>query len=209
VNYEAGGRFKRAQSEGELIGFFNDYSNLTRDCTFSAGCSEDLLNQQFNAGRVHVYGLEALAAQELPGPWGTSLNLRATYTLTLSRFLSAFESENPQFGSVKAGAELPAVPVHQAAATVTVRGARWSAAVSTSFVGDMRETAGQGRIAEADRVPARAVVDLAASWKPTQPGEIFFAIENLLNTPYLASRRPFGARPGRPFFVQLGYKHHF
>ncbi|HLL83365.1 MAG TPA: TonB-dependent receptor [Longimicrobium sp.] len=209
VNYEAGGRFKRAQSEGELIGFFNDYSNLTRDCTFSSGCGEEVLNQQFDAGRVHVYGVEAMAAQELAGPWGTALNLRATYTLTLSRFLTSFQSENPQFGFVEAGDELPSVPSHQASGSVTARGERWTAALSATFVGEMRERAGQGGILEQDRVPARVVFDVAAGWKPTQSGEIVLAVENLFNARYLASRRPFGARPGRPFFMQVGYKHYF
>ena len=48
VNYEAGTRIAWQKTEAEVIGFFNDYSNLTGECTFSSGCADELINQQFN-----------------------------------------------------------------------------------------------------------------------------------------------------------------
>lgn len=209
VNYEAGGRYEKKGTRGELIGFFNDYSNLTGECTFSTGCPDDLLNRQFNAGRVHVYGLEAMAGHQFALPLGTQVQLTGTYTLTLSRFLTSFESANPQFGEVEPGDALPYVPTHQGSFSATVLGHRWSATVSTTYVGEMREQAGQGPIPDRERLPQHAIIDLAASFSPVEDGDIYATVENLLNTPYLASRRPFGARPGRPLFVQLGYRHRF
>ena len=58
--------------------------------------------------------MEALGSKDFTGPVGTRLSVQASYTLTLSSFLSAFQSANPQFGAVEVGDQLPYVPVHQA-----------------------------------------------------------------------------------------------
>jgi Fe(3+) dicitrate transport protein len=209
VSYEAGARYRASGSHAELIGFFNDYSNLTRDCSMAAGCSEEQLQQQFEAGRVHVYGLEAVVEQAFSLPAQTELRLKGAYTLTGSRFLTSFFSDNPQLGEVEAGDELPGVPLHQASLAVAAEGPIWSAGLSASFTGEVRERAGQGPIPEADRIGAHLVLDLSASWRPVAGGEAYLVVENLLNARYLASRRPFGARPGRPLFAQVGYRHRF
>src|SRR5690606_37776173 len=47
TNYEAGGRFVEGRARVELIGFYNDYSNLTDVCTFSSGCVNANINRQF------------------------------------------------------------------------------------------------------------------------------------------------------------------
>ncbi|MGA9522105.1 MAG: TonB-dependent receptor, partial [Myxococcaceae bacterium] len=209
TNYEAGARFERRATKAELVGFFNDYSNLTGECTISSCGDIDLLNRQFNGGRVHVYGLEAALSHGMPGPWQSIVELKAAYTLTRSRFLTSFESESPQFGNVLEGDELPYVPTHQASLGAVLIGEKWSVGATATYAGAMREVAGQGEISEAELVPHHVVIDLAASYRPAAPSEIYVTVENLLNTPYLAARRPFGARPGRPLFVQAGYKHHF
>ncbi len=210
TNYEAGTRFERRATKAEVVGFFNDYSNLTAECTQSRGCVDDnLLNRQFNGGRVHVYGLEAAFTQGMPGPWQTIFELKAAYTLTRSRFLTEFESGNPQLGNVRVGDELPYVPTHQGSLSAVVIGGSWSAGATATYAGEMREVAGQGAIPDGERIPHHMVIDLAASYRPATFNELYLTVENLLNTPYLAARRPFGARPGRPLFVQAGYKHHF
>ena len=43
--------------QGEVIGFYNDYSNLKGACTFSSGCTQKL-DQEFNGGEVDVYGFQ-------------------------------------------------------------------------------------------------------------------------------------------------------
>ena len=35
---------------------------------------------------------------------------------------------------------------------------------------------------------------------------LYFTVDNLLGTSYVAARRPFGARPGKPFAFMVGYK---
>ena len=113
VNYEAGARADWEHTQAELIGYFNNYSNLTAICTLSAGCSDAQLDTQFDGGSVYVYGLEALLAHEHALARGIALFGRASYTLTLSEFQDSFSSNNPQFGDVTKGDELAYVPNHQ------------------------------------------------------------------------------------------------
>ena len=134
INYELGSRVAWKKTEAELIGFFNDYSNLTGECTFSSGCADELLNQQFNGGQVHVYGLESVLGQEVAGPWGMNLLGKVLYTLTLSDFQSNFSSSNPQFGEVEAGDALPYVPQHQG----TFLGGIPVGPLGTQFISDLR-----------------------------------------------------------------------
>lgn len=51
------------RTRAELIGFFNDYSNLTDVCTLSSGGLDSNLDRQFDAGKANVYGIEASASR--------------------------------------------------------------------------------------------------------------------------------------------------
>jgi Fe(3+) dicitrate transport protein len=209
LNYELGARYGREGVRAELVGFLNDYANLTGECTFSTGCRDEQINQQFNAGRVHVYGLEAGFGAERPGPLGLTLRTNVTYTLTLSNFLTDFVSENPQFGQVRAGDALPYVPVHQGALSAGVAGRRWEVDASASYMGAMREQASQGALLPGQATDSYMVVDLAGNFQVSEHSKLYVTGNNLLNAAYIVSRRPFGARPGMPRQVQVGFKHHF
>src|SRR5690606_5377617 len=112
TNYEAGARFRRDNTRAEFIGFFSDYENLLGECSFSAGCTEDMLLDQFNGGRVHIFGIEAMGGHTIDaGP--VTFPLRINYTFTQSSFRTSFLSDDPQWGDVGVGDELPYVPEHQ------------------------------------------------------------------------------------------------
>jgi Fe(3+) dicitrate transport protein len=205
VNYEAGARY-RDDGRGtllEVIGFFNDYTNLTGECSFAAGCTE--IDRQFDGGRVWVWGAELAAAHTLRLGGGVTAPLRAVYTYTGSRFRTAFESENPQFGRVRVGDELPYVPAHQAAVMVGLeREERWGMHLAGTFVAPMREQAGQGE--EGLRTDAQYLVDVTGSWRVLPKADLTLRLENVLLQDPIGSRRPFGARPVRPFQVQVGVR---
>ena len=208
INYEAGTRVAWQKTQAELSGFFNDYSNLTGECTFSSGCADELLNQQFNGGRVHVYGLETVFEQELEGPWGMNFLGKALYTLTLSDFQSNFSSSNPQFGEVEAGDALPYVPEHQGTFLGGMQWSAWELNLSVSYMGEMRDIAGQGDIIAAERIDDRWVTDLTSSIEVIDNLRLYLTINNLFDESYVVARRPFGARPGRPFQAFVGLKYH-
>lgn len=208
LNLEAGARWSRPATRAELIGFYNDYFNLTGECTFSGGCTGDL-NEQFNGGAVNVYGLEAVVGQAVPLPFEVDARIDLSWTWTRSSFRTAFESSHPQWGDVEVGDELPYVPEHQAAATGRIGRNRWFATVSVVHVSAMREEAGQGPVAPSDRTDAQTLLDVAAHVKVNGRGELYLALDNVFDEAYITSRRPYGARPGKPREVQLGFKYRF
>jgi Fe(3+) dicitrate transport protein len=70
----------------------------------------------------------------------------------------------------------------------------------------MREQAGQGALVESQSTDAFVVFDALAYAVLFEPVQFYLKAENLLDEEYVVARRPFGARPGRPRFVQLGVK---
>ncbi|WP_434383676.1 TonB-dependent receptor family protein [Melittangium boletus] len=206
INYEAGARWTRRGERFEVVGFFNDYSNLTDVCTFSNGCLNDNLDRQFDAGQAHIYGLEAYADKTVRTSWGVTFPLSLAYTYTRTRLLESFRSADPQFGLVQAGDELPYVPRHLLYATVGVEGARWGAYASASFVDVMRERAGQGEIPEGLKTDALLTFDVNANYQLTRWAQLYLGVRNVTNELGIVGRRPFGARPNAPRTGLLGLK---
>jgi Fe(3+) dicitrate transport protein len=205
INYEAGARAQWQGLKAEAIAFVNDYSNLTGDCE---QCVANLVSQQFNGGAVLVYGMEAAAKYAgSVGRW--QLRAQASYTLTLSQFRSEFYSENPQWGQVRMGDRLPYVPEHQASATAGFGMASWGFDATVRFNGEMRDVPGQGPIAPLVKIPAYAFGDLAAFYVLPHGVRLTATLQNFTNSTYMASRRPFGARPGAPILFLAGMRYTF
>src|SRR5690606_756274 len=64
-NFEAGARFSKSALSVDAVGFYNDYGNLTDVCTFATGCTGNDVDQQFDAGRALIYGVESQAKYSL------------------------------------------------------------------------------------------------------------------------------------------------
>ena len=208
ISYEAGARGTWKSTQIELLGFFNDYSNLTAECTVGTGCGESLLNDQFNGNAVHVYGMETLLTHQRKGPFGLELTGKLSYTLTLSNFRTSFTSNHPQFGDVEKGDELPYVPNHQLSAVAGVKRNRFAWNLSAVYMGAMRDIAGSGTIPQAERIDDHFVMDVSSQFQTSANSHLYLKIDNVLATNYVISKRPFGARPGRPFQLTLGFKFH-
>jgi Fe(3+) dicitrate transport protein len=70
----------------------------------------------------------------------------------------------------------------------------------------MREQAGQGDIPEGLRTDRMNVLDVTARLRLVRRGELYLHVRNALDDDALASRRPFGARPIAPRWIQVGTK---
>lgn len=183
----------------EAVGFVSHYENILGDCTFSAGCVDDV-GRQLNGGAALVSGVELAARHAFPirvlpaAEWRTE----ATYTFTDARFLTSFDSPHPLFGRVQEGDEMAYVPAHQAslAASVVVRDLDVGA--SFGFVSAMRDVPGQDEPAPHERTDAQAILDVAASYAIFDGVRVAFRVDNVLDQRAIVSRRPFGARPGKP-----------
>ncbi len=212
TNYEAGARWASRRFRAEVVGFFNDYQNLTNICTESSGCTGDNVDRQFDAGRARIAGAEVFAESEAKLGQGLTLPFRASYTYTYTEFLSTFSSADPQFGNVRRGDELPYVPPNQVSAAVGLERARvhgWGVNVAGTFVDSMRERAGQGSPPPGDLTDAYFLLDASVKYRLFAHLELYANGRNLLDDRYIASRRPFGARPGAPRWVMLGVRGDF
>jgi Fe(3+) dicitrate transport protein len=204
VNYEAGARLSPGPHRVEVIGFYNDYSNLTDICTFSSSCV-DGLDRQFSAGGARIYGLEAFARYGIPAG-ALRIPLTAAYTLTASEFRDTFDSTDPIYGSVQEGDELPYVPRHQVSLTLGVDSDWAGGAVAGYYVSRMREEAGAAPLREALATDAQTWLDGGAYVKPLEMHSIYGHLRNATGAADIVGRRPFGARPNAPRWLQVGAK---
>jgi Fe(3+) dicitrate transport protein len=204
INYELGVRYSDPDRERllEAIAFVNHYQNLTGTCTISSGCDPDLVDRQFNGGEALIWGVEAAGSWDFELPHDLAIPVRASYTYTGSRFLAGFTSDDPIYGTVAEGDEVPYVPSHQAQLQVGLEHARAGVRVSATFVPPLREIAGQG-----DELTTDAFVKLDASgflWVLGDVVKLELRVENALDQRPIVARRPFGARSLHPFRAELG-----
>ncbi|MFT5433630.1 MAG: Fe(3+) dicitrate transport protein, partial [Myxococcota bacterium] len=206
INYEVGLRYARPSTKTLLEGvfFFTDYSNLVSTCSASNGCTGTIDSQQ-NVGDVDVFGVEVVLAHEFKLPAELRLPVRATYTFSKGTF-SGDVNNNPEFGDANAGDDLPHLPSHQASLTLGLSAPVWGVNLQATYLDATRETPGSGDPAD-DEVTGRALVlDVGAHYRPLPWLTVYLKGENLVTTRPIISRRPYGARPGKPFLVSGGLK---
>lgn len=209
INYEAGMRYSAPRQAFELIGFFSDYSNIKGTCTFSSGCSDEQIGNEFNGGSVHVMGVEAAGTWQVPVTSSLSAPVRFSYTFNRSRFQESFTSTNPLWGDVQRGDALPYLPNHQVALRAGLAHRRGHLFTSMSYVSGMRDVASQGMPIDGQYTDGYVVLDVAAAWQVGRLGKLYLTVDNILDQAYMVSRRPIGTRPGKPRLFVLGYKNNF
>lgn len=208
VNYEMGARYTRGRARAEAIGFFNDYSNLTDVCTMASGCVDAALDRQFDAGRARIYGLEAAAGYEVR-TGNIRIPLSAAYTLSYGEFRSSFTSQDPIYGSVKRGDEIPYIPRHQLNVTTAVEGRSAGVNASANYIAPMREVAGSAPMAQSLATDEQFWIDAGAYLLPAKWLKVYANVRNVTGAENIIGRRPYGARPSAPRWVQLGVKASF
>lgn len=211
VNYEAGARFSRGRSRAELVGFFNDYSNLTDVCSLSGGCVTTNLDRQFDAGRARIYGLEAFAVHT-SRVGAFAIPLSAAYTLSNGEFLTTFTSADPIYGTVRRGDELPYIPRHQLNVTAAAEHRVAGVNASFTYVAAMRERAGSAPLsaqAESMATDEQVWLDLGGYVKPLRWLRLYANLRNATGVAYIVGRRPYGARVNAPRWLQVGAKVEF
>lgn len=198
INYELGTRFSYAGLTGEVVGFYNDYSNLLGSDLAATGGTGSL--DQFNAGEVKVQGLELLLNYNLlPNAKEFILPLTLGYTFTDTEFLNSFGSNNDIWGAVTEGDELPYLSKHQMNATLSLEHSKYEINFSGRFNGAFRTRAGSGSIPVNEKVASNIVLDLGGKYRFNQSIAATVNMMNLLDETYAVARVPAGLRPGMPF----------
>ena len=189
-----------------MIGFFSDYSNLIGRCRASdTGCD---VGDEFNAGEVDIAGFELLISHSFDVAQ-FQVPVSVSYTHTDTAFQTRFESGFSQWGTVQAGDELPYVPNDVARIELGLNSQQWGLMLGAAYTGDARESAGQGDIADGDKLPSNWIVDASAFYQATQKLRLGLTIDNLFDEQVIVSRRPLGARPGKPQAVNISASFEF
>jgi Fe(3+) dicitrate transport protein len=206
TNAELGLRMDATKTTGlsaEAITFFSHYDNIVGECTFSAGCVDDVGAQE-NGGAAAIGGLELAARHALPlhvvGD-ADVLRTEASFTWTQARFLTDFSSSHPLMGRVRAGDELTYMPALQGSLQTGATLGVVDAGVSMGVVSAMRDVPGQSPWSQetaAQWTDAQVVVDVVTAVEFVPGWRVAVRLDNALDQRAIVSRRPFGARPGKP-----------
>lgn len=207
-NYEFGWRYSTESLQGEVIGFYNDYSNLKGACTFSSGCTQEL-DQEFNGGEVDVYGIEASTSISWQLTSNLTMPIKVAYTYSQSEFQNSFDSTFSQWGSVEVGDELPYLPEQQLSIETGLQAEQWQASLLIKYLSEMSEAAGSNTELEGLVTDELLQVDFSAWYQVYDQLKLYGKIDNITDEEVIVSRRPFGARPGKPRQAIIGVKYSF
>ena len=203
VNYELGSRFSSGKLKGEFIGFFNDYSNLLGSDLAASGGTGSL--DQFNAGSVHVSGLELLINYDLAKENAkVKFPLTFAYTLTNAIFQSSFGSDEDIWGTVSTGDRVPYIPQNQWSFTARLIHNKFELNFNSRYNSAFNIQSAAVAATANGTVPSNFIIDLSAKYNLSSRLKITSQVVNLLNETYLVSLVPAGFRPGHPFGFYSG-----
>ncbi|WP_431431707.1 TonB-dependent receptor family protein [Bacteroides hominis] len=201
VNMELGTRVSIGKFKAELIGFYNNYSNMLGSDLAASGGSGTL--EQFNVGEARVKGAEFLVQyQPLPHTCSLRLPLQLSYTYTDTEMRNSFESHS--WGNVVRGDEIPYIFKHALNMQLGIEYKWFYANIGARYNSDMRTSPGQGVIAEREKVPANLILDVSVNVLVNKYLTLRLNAINLTNRVYLTSRHPAGLRAGHPFGIYAG-----
>lgn len=203
INSEIGSRFANGKLSGELIGFFNDYSNLLGSDLAASGGTGSL--DQFNAGEVNVSGLELLLNYNLSDERSkiqTPISL--AYTFTNAIFQNDFGSTQDIWGAVSEGDRVPYIPQHQLNLSVGFAHKNYEMNFSGRYNGAFNTRGTSGGTLDPLALEDSIVIDFSAKYHLTSQISLTSNVINLFDEVYAASRVPAGFRPGHPFGAYAG-----
>lgn len=203
VNYELGSRYHSDLFEAELVGFFNDYSNLLGNDLAAGGGAGT--TDQFNAGQIDVKGIElSISYDLLPNNNKSSLPIALSYTYTDTEFKNSFKSDT--WGTVIAGDELPYLPKHQMNVNTGIVKDAFSLNFDIYTTSAMRTVASSGELTDTQSTDSYIRIDGSASYRIKGTTSLFVNLRNITDAIYIVSRRPAGIRPGLPRTIMGGLK---
>ena len=203
VNYELGSRFGTGKFRGELIGFFNDYSNLLGSDLAASGGTGSL--DQFNAGEVNVSGAEVLLNYNFSDPASkVQTPFSLAYTWTNALFQNDFGSTQGIWGAVSTGDRVPYIPQHQLNISLGFSHQLYELNFNGRYNGAFNTRGTNGGILDPLALEDNVVIDFSAKYHLTSQISLTANIINLFDEVYAAARVPAGFRPGHPFGAYAG-----
>lgn len=187
----------------EALFFQTDYQNIQGICSFSSGCLDDL-DSVFLGGKALIQGMElkyhkAFQFGQLQIP------IEFNSTLMQARFTQRFYSNNPEWGTgwINVGDQLPYVP--QITNHLSI-GLDYKNIFNRINIQSTGAQADQSVVDQQFTIPGYTVIDFSSRYTLSSQESLILRIDNLFNSAYLVSLRPFGARPGKPQTLMIGYQ---
>ena len=203
VNYELGSRFGFGSFSGELVGFFNDYSNLLgNDLAASGGTGT---GDPFNAGETNVSGLEFLLNYKMSLSDKLNLPISFSYTLTDAIFQNDFGSSEDLWGEVQQGDRVPFIPQHQFNLSAALNHERFDLNWNLRYNGDFN-TQAFADFNNSSKINAYTVLDFSAAYTLNTNWRLKANVINMTDEVYAVSTVPAGLRPGHPFGAYIGFE---
>ncbi|MCO7223340.1 TonB-dependent receptor domain-containing protein [Pleionea sp. CnH1-48] len=208
VNFELGYRYQHSTTRLEVVGFISDFENLKESCTLSTS-SDCVTNsdQEFNAGKAKVDGVEISASHRFDIGAGIDLPISFVYTYNNAEFEESFESTFELWGNVTAGNPIPYLPENQMSISLGLESTQWRFNLLSRYIGEMWEAAGSDVALSGVSTEAFWVLDVSAAYDFDDYGTLYLKVDNLTDEVEIVSRRPFGARPSKPQQFFVGYKY--
>ena len=208
INYELGSRFNFKGLRGEVVGFFNDYSNLLGSDLAASGGTGSL--EQFNAGEVSVKGIELLLNYDLLQK-NTSIALPITfgYTFTDATFLNSFGSDDGLWGEVQSGDELPYIAKHQFNTSISLEHEKFELNLNGRLNGAFKTEASTDAVNATNGITSNFIIDFVGKYHVSKSLSLSAKIINVLDETYAVSKVPAGLRPGHPFGIYGGLDFRF
>ncbi len=207
INTEIGFRMHKNAFSGEIIYYYNNFSNLQGSDNMSGGGSGT--GDLFNAGEAVVNGIELAATYDFLYNNTNQFRLPITlsYTYTDTELESTFSS--PIWGNVVPGDEIPYIPKNQISIMADFEFNKFQFAMGYRFVDAFRTKAGQGTIPENYKVDSYSVFDTSAKYFLSKKVSFMVNVINLFDAENAVSRVPAGLRPAHPFGINAGISAHF
>ncbi|MCF6310961.1 MAG: TonB-dependent receptor [Verrucomicrobiales bacterium] len=204
VNYELGFRHRSGNFNGELVGFYSDFSNII---STAAGLGQGASQ---NAGAGEVKGVEALVSYD---PWQDKamrlpMYFSGTWTdATLNNALASGGGEDIYSGGV-AGAAMPYIPEWKLAVGVGLETEKWGLDVAATYVSDTFGTALNSPqpidSSRQGRIDGGIIVDLAAYYHLNDSVKFIGGVQNAFEEVMISSRVPEGPRANAPRMFYVG-----
>ena len=206
INYELGSKIQMSRFKGELIGFYNDYSNLLgADLAATGG---EGTQELFNGGQAETKGLEFLLSYNVLFNNSSSyyLPLVISYTYTSATFKNSFDSEFEGWNTVDDGDYLPYIPKNQFSLITGIEHKDFSFSLSGKYTDEMLTSAGQYNNSAIVKTDQYFIVDAAFTYKLTNKVNITLSSNNITDNRYVVAARPAGLRPGMPRTYNFGIR---
>lgn len=222
VNYELGYHFEKNGYTAQVVGFFNNYSNILGSDNISGGGLGT--GDMFNAGNAHIRGIEISFEGNLLSnknyPSGLSFPVSLAYTFTDARFQETFINGGGDWGTgrINQGERIPFITPHLLTANVGVSNQKFDLTLSSRFTGITRVKPGAGALIIPDNIVKYAdvnalagflIIDLSTNYDVTKSVTAFATINNLTNSKAIVANLPQGYRPNMPLSFNTGLKIRF